>query len=195
MVRPLRTPAAPRPRRSVPGEHSRPTPIALAAVARGPVRVFVGEVPVGKALASVLTLASARDPLPRGGRITACVDGQRVPVAYRSGETARAVCHRLALAVERRLGDAFAVRCEAPDHGVASVHVARATNRTEATTAEAALDRLASMLGNINGVIGLGATSRVLVVYAESTDAADAVRSLLPDSSFLRWPVEVSLCG
>jgi len=116
-------------------------------------------------------------------------------VAYRKGETTREVCHRLALAVEKGLGSAFAVRFESNEGGLASLHVARATARMETTTAEAALDRLASVLGNIAGISGLGATSRSLVVYAESHHAADEVRVRLPELSFLRWPVEVSLCG
>ncbi len=202
MVRPLEKPFAAAASRRVSRRDSRAARgdsraahlVALSAVARGPVRVFVGELPVGRARAAVLTLASARDPVPDGGRITACIEGHRVPVGYRRGETARAVCHRLALAVERRLGSDFAVRFEAPEGGVACLHVARAIARAETTTVETALDRLASLLGTIAGIAGVGATRRSLVVYAQSEEAVTEVRAKLPELRFLRWPVAVALC-
>jgi hypothetical protein len=74
---------------------------------------------------------------------------------------------------------------------VASLHVARVHARTEATNAEVALDRLASILGTAHGITGLGATPRALIVYAQSRRAAREVRERLPGLSFLRWPVEV----
>lgn len=150
---------------------------------------------MGRASATVLGLATAGDPLPSGGRLTVCVEGHRVAIAYRRGERTRVVCHRLALAVEKELGAGFAVRFELNEGGPATIQVARSTTRIESTTAEAALERLASLLGNIIGISGMGATQQGLVVYAESDDAADAVRVRLPELSFLRWPVEVSLRG
>lgn len=194
MVRPLRLDTQPRP---VPPAKDSDAPnrrIALAAVAWGPVRAFVGELPVGRAQAAVVTLAAARDPLPDGGRLTACVEGRRVPIAYRAQEPVRAVALRLALALERRLGPAYGVRLDAAEPGAAAIHVARIPPRIgpHPRSPEAALDRLAALLGPVIGVAGLVALPRAVVVYAEGASAAGAVRRMIPGSSFLGWPVEIT---
>ncbi len=168
--------------------------ISIAVVTRGPVRAFVGELPVGRAGATVVTLATASDPLPEGGRITAGLNGRRIPVAYGAGESMRVVAWRLGRALERALGASCAVRVEADDAGVAAVHVARMTARIDIApaSAESALDRLAAALGDTPGVTGVGASRGSLVVFTETEDAARRVGARLAQGTFLGWPVEIA---